>query len=103
MQVSWKTEEKEAETGINILELKTEEKIKMLNRACMEAEIKDDLPVKFGKAGNNNVEVLRDSECNGVIVKRELMDEVDFFLRNGLHDDGGSNAYKSTQCKDRSR
>ena len=62
MQVSRKTEEMEAESGIDTLELKTGEKIKVLNGACMEAEIKDNkLPVLSGKVGNKNVEVLRDS------------------------------------------
>ena len=63
---------------MEILELKAEEKIIVLNRACMKAEIKDNLPVMSGKVGGKNVEVLRDSGCNGVIVKRELVDEVNF-------------------------
>ena len=66
MQVSRRTEEKEAERGMDTFELKTGEKIKVLNGVCMEAEIKDILPVMSGKAGNKNVEVLRDSGCNGV-------------------------------------
>ena len=28
--------------------------------------------------GNKNLDVLRNSECNGVIVKKELVDEADF-------------------------
>ena len=31
-----------------------------------------------GKVGKKNVEVLRDGECNWVIVKKELVDEADF-------------------------
>ena len=53
---------------MDTLELKTGEKIKVLNGACMEAKIKDNLPVMSGKVGNKNVEVLRDSGCNGVMV-----------------------------------
>ena len=68
---------------MDTLELRTGEKIKMLNGACMEAEIKDNLPLTSGKVGNNNVEVLRNSECNGVIVKRELVDEADFIGKVG--------------------
>ena len=83
MQMSRRTEEKEAERGMDTLELKTGEKIKVLNGACMEAEIKDNLPVTSGKVGNNNVEVLRDSRCNGVIVKRKLVDEADFIEKVG--------------------
>ena len=48
MQVSQRTEEKVAETGMDTLELKTREKIKAFNSACMEAEIKDNFPVKCG-------------------------------------------------------
>ena len=49
----------------------------------MEAEIKDNFPVMCGKIENKNVEVLRDSGCNGVIVKRKLVDEVDFIGKVG--------------------
>ena len=66
------------ESKIDTLELKIEEKIKVFNGACMEAEINDNLPVMSVKIGNKNVEVLRDSGSNGVIVKRELVDETDF-------------------------
>ena len=58
-------------------ELKSGEKIKMLNGACM-AEIKDNLPVLSGKVGGKKVEVLRDSGCSGVIFRRELVDETGF-------------------------
>ena len=58
--------------------MKIGEKIKVLNGACMEAEIKDNLQVMSGKVKNKHVEVLRDSGCNGVIGKRELADEADF-------------------------
>ena len=66
----------------------------------MEAEIKDNLPVMSGKLGNKNVKVLRGSGCNGVIAKRELVDEVDLYWESGLHDDGKSNTNKISHCKD---
>ena len=59
------------------LELKSGEKINVLNSACM-AEIKDNLPVLSGKVGGKKVEVLRDTGCSGVIIRRELVDEADF-------------------------
>ena len=68
---------------MDTLELKTGEKIEVLNEACMEAEIKNNLPVMTGKVGNKNVEVLRHSACNGVIVKRKLVDEADFIEKVG--------------------
>ena len=83
MQVSRRTVEKEAERGMDTLKLKTGEKISVLNGTCMEAEIKNNLPVMSGKVGNKNVEALRDSGCNGVIVKRELVDEADFIGKVG--------------------
>ena len=83
MLVSRRTEEKEAERGIDTFELKNGEKIKVLNGVCMDAEIRDNLPVMYAKVGNKNVEVLRHSGCNGVIVERKLMDEADFIGKVG--------------------
>ena len=103
MQVPRRTEKKEGKKGINILELKIVEKIKLLNGACMEAEIKDNLPVMSGKIGNKNVEVLRDNGCNGENVKKDLADEVTFTGKVGLHDDGRWNANMNSHCQDRSR
>ena len=68
---------------MNTLELKTGEKIKVLNGACMEAEIRNNLSVMSGKVGNKNVKVLRDSGFNGVIVKRKLADEANFIGKVG--------------------
>ena len=82
MQVSRRTEE-EAEREMDTLELKVGKKIKVLNGVYLEAEMKDNLPVMSGKVGNKNVEVLRDSGCNGVIVKRKLVDGADFFEKVG--------------------
>ena len=57
MQVPQRSDEKEAALGKETLELKSGEKIKALNGACM-AEIKDNLPVLSGKIGGKKVEVL---------------------------------------------
>ena len=77
MQVLQRNDEKEAELGMETLELKSGEKIKVLNGACM-AGIKDNLPVLSGKVGGKKVEALRDTGCSGVIIRRELVDETDF-------------------------
>ena len=65
------------------LGLKSGEKIKVLNGACTEAEIKGHLPVLSVKGQWWEVEVLRDTGCNSVIIRKELMDEVDFTGRTG--------------------
>ena len=62
MQVLPRTEQKANETGMDTLELKTGEKIKVLNGACMQTEIKDNFPIKIGKMRNKNLEVLRDNK-----------------------------------------
>ena len=82
MQVPRRNDKKEAELGMETLELKSGEKIKVLNGACM-AEIKDNIPVLSGKVGGKKVEVLRDTGCSGVIIRRELVDETDFTGKMG--------------------
>ena len=77
MHVQRRSDEKEAGLGMETLELKSGEKIKVLNGACM-AEINDNLPVLSGKVGVKTVEVLRDTGCSGVIITRELVNETDF-------------------------
>ena len=72
------SKEKEAKIGMSTVELKTGKKIKVLNRARIEAEIKNNLPLKSGEVGIKKVKALRDSGCNGVIVERKLLDEGDF-------------------------
>ena len=47
------------------------------------AEIKDNLPVLSGKIVGKKVEVLRDTGCSGVIIRRELVDETDFTREMG--------------------
>ena len=61
------------------LELKSGEKIKVvLNGACLSSENKNGMPLATGKVEENGVEVLRDTGCNGVIVRRELVKKEDF-------------------------
>ena len=61
------------------LELKSGEKIKVVrNGACLNNENKKRMPLATGKVGENEVEILRDTGCNGVIVKRELVKEDGF-------------------------
>ena len=62
-------------------ELKSGEK--MLNGACVEAEIKDDLPMLLSKVGGKKVEVLRDIGCGGMIIRRELVGEAGFTVETG--------------------
>ena len=50
----------------------------MHNGACVSNENKKCLPLAIKKAGENVVEVLRDTGCNGFIVRRELVKEDDF-------------------------
>ena len=50
----------------------------MRNGACLRNENKNCMPLATEKAGKNEVEVLRDTGCNGVIVRRELVKEEDF-------------------------
>ena len=74
MQVPWRSDKKEAGLGMETLELKSGEKIKVLNGACL-AEIKDNLLVLSGKVGGKKVEVLRDtgySEVIPFIISRHL-------------------------------
>ena len=76
MQKPRRSDETEAGLGMETLELKSGEKIKVLNGACM-AESKDNLPVLSGKVGGKKVEVLRDTGCSGVIFRRKLVDETE--------------------------
>ena len=78
LQVLPKRDNKEAGFGMETLEVKSREKIKVLDGACIEADIKNNLPVLSGKVGGRKEEVFRDTECIGVIIGRELVDEADF-------------------------
>ena len=61
------------------LELKSGEKIKVVrNGACLSNENKNCMPLATGKVSENVVEVLRDTGCNGVVVRRELVKTEDF-------------------------
>ena len=61
------------------LELKSRGKIKVVrNGACLSNENENCILLATGKVGENVVEVLRDTGCNGVIVRRELVNKDDF-------------------------
>ena len=60
------------------LELKSGEKIKVVrNGACLSNENMNCMPLATGKVGENEVEALRATGCNGVIVRRELVKKDD--------------------------
>ena len=61
------------------LELKSGEKIKVVhNGAWLNNKHKKCMPLATGKVRENVVEVLRDKDCNGVIVRSELVKKDDF-------------------------
>ena len=61
------------------MELKSGEKIKVVrNGACMSNENRKCMPLATRKVGENEVEILCDTGCNGVIVRKELVKEDDF-------------------------
>jgi len=45
----------------------------VINAACLEKEAKDRLLITVGMVGSQEVEVLRDTRCSGMIVKRYLV------------------------------
>ena len=49
----------------------------MRNGVCLSNENKNCMPLATGKVGENVVEVLRDTGCNGVIFRRELVKKKD--------------------------
>ena len=53
----------------------------MGNDACLSNENKKCMPLATGKVGENVIEVLHDTSCNGVIVRKELV-KVDDFTRS---------------------
>ena len=50
----------------------------MRNGACLSNKNKNCMPLATAKVGENVVEVLRDTGCNGVVVRRELVKTEDF-------------------------
>ena len=57
------------------LELRDGSKVKILNAACLDKVDKNQMPVVTGLVGETPVEVLRDTGCSGVIVKKALVKE----------------------------
>ena len=73
---SLKEERKEVgQNSQEYLELKDGQKIGILNGACLEENLSNQMPTSIGMVGNKLVTVLRDTGCSGVIVKRELVAE----------------------------
>ena len=57
------------------LELKDGRKLGILNGACLEENLSNQMPTSIGMVGNKSVTVLRDIGCSGVIVKKDLVAE----------------------------
>ena len=55
------------------LELKDGRKIGILNGACLEENLSNQMPASIEMVGNKSVTVLRDTGCSRVILKRELV------------------------------
>ena len=55
-------------------------KIPLLSNACVESStgVKSKMPVVKGRVGEKPVDVLRDTGCSGIVVKRELVSEDQF-------------------------
>ena len=83
MQEPRKMEKDKSEIKEKMLELKTAERIKVLNVACIETEVKDNLLVLAKRVGDMTVNVLRDTGRSGVIVSRSLVDETDMTGKMG--------------------
>ena len=59
-----------------VLELKSEGSIKVIHAtACEIQNSKDKLPLVNGKVGGRSAEVLRETGCTGVIVKKDLVSQ----------------------------
>ena len=69
-----------------LLELKSGKKIKVLNGACMDAEMTEGMegmPVVTGKVGDQCIKVLRDTGCNGVIIRRDFVSQEELTEHEG--------------------
>ena len=55
-------------------------KIPLLSNACVEpsSRVRSKMPVVKGRVGENYVEVLRDTGCSGIVVKKDLVSEDQF-------------------------
>ena len=60
------------------LELKNGERVRVLNAACLENVEENQMPVVTGVVGGKAVQVLRDTGCSGVIIKKSLVEESQF-------------------------
>ena len=55
-------------------------KISLLSSACVEplSGVRSKMPVVKGRVGENSVDVLRDTGCSGIVVKKDLVSEDQF-------------------------
>ena len=62
-------------------------KIPLLSNACVEpfTGVRNKMPIVKGRVGERSVDVLRDTGCSGIIVKRDLVSE-DQFTGDFNHD-----------------
>ena len=60
--------------------LACEKKIPLLSSACVEplTGVRSKMPVVKGRVGEKSVDVLRDTGCSGIVVKRDLVSEDQF-------------------------
>ena len=75
MQVQSKEEERRPEYEENLLELKSGEKLRVLNGACMYERMMEGMPVVSGRVGGEVLEVLRDTGRSGVVVQNYLVNK----------------------------
>lgn len=63
-------------------------KIPVIASACAQHDYSCNLPVVEGYVGRSPVKVLRDSGCNGVVVRRSLVPEDQLTGKTSLYADG---------------
>ena len=61
--------------------LACDKKTPLLSNACVEplTGVRSKMPVVKGRVGENSVDVLRDTGCSGIVIKKELVSEDQFF------------------------
>ena len=64
------------EEETQLLELKPEVEMEVMKSGvCLDVDAKDKLQLVTGKVGERCVEVLRDTGCTGVLIKRDLVNQ----------------------------
>ena len=71
---------KKKSTPVSKLLLACGKKIPLLSNACVEplSGVRSKMPVVKGRVGENSVDVLRDTGCSGIVVKKDLLSEDQF-------------------------